>query len=203
MKRRAMLSDRAERTSEVVVLPASLGDPSTPPPGLYRVGFLATCGSIFAFFAGLVVCYIWRAQSANYWAPIQLPPILRLSTTVIFLSSLTFEAARRLYRRGERPAYTRLMVVTAALTLCFLALQTSAWMDLFRQGAFLSQNPHSSFFYIFTGLHAAHVVGGLVALGFVLAKRSPRREVVNMVAYYWHFLFVLWACLYATLALVS
>jgi cytochrome c oxidase subunit 3 len=198
-----MLSDRAEKTSEVMVLPASLGDPSTAPPGLYRIGFLATCASIFAFFAGLVICYLWRAQSATYWTPIQLPPILKLSTTVIFLSSVTFEAARRLYRRGERPAYNKLMAVTAALTLGFLALQTSAWVDLFRQGAFLSQNPHSSFFYIFTGLHAAHVIGGLVALGIVLAKRAPRREVVNMVAYYWHFLFVLWAGLYATLALVS
>jgi cytochrome c oxidase subunit 3 len=197
-----MLSDRAGKTSEVVVLPASLEDPSTPPPGLYRVGFLATCGSIFAFFVGLVVCYLWRAQSARYWMPIQLPSILKLSTAVIFFSSVTFEAARRQYRRGERPTYTRLIIVTTALTLCFLALQTSAWVDLFRQGAFLAENPHSSFFYIFTGLHAAHVVGGLVALGFVLAKRSPRREVVNMVAYYWHFLFILWAGLYATLALV-
>ena len=68
-----MLSDRAEKTSEVVVLTASLEDPSSPPPGIYRVGFLATCGSIFAFFAALVICYIWRAQSATYWEPIQLP----------------------------------------------------------------------------------------------------------------------------------
>jgi cytochrome c oxidase subunit 3 len=95
------------------------------------------------------------------------------------------------------------MVLTTALTLGFLGLQVTAWVDLFRQGAFLSQNPHSSFFYIFTGLHAAHVVGGLVALGIVLAKRSPRREIVNMVAYYWHFLFVLWVGLYATLVVVS
>ncbi len=198
-----MLSDRAEKTSEVVVLTASLEDPSASPPGIYRVGFLATCGSIFAFFTALVICYIWRAQSANYWEPIQLPSILKLSTTVIFLSSLTFEAARRLYRRGERPSYYKLMALTTLLTVGFLALQTSAWVDLYRAGAFLSQNPHSSFFYIFTGLHAAHVAGGLVALGFVLAKRSPRREIVNMVAYYWHFLFVLWVGLYTTLAVVS
>jgi cytochrome c oxidase subunit 3 len=197
-----MLSDRAGKTSEVVVIPVSLEDPSTPPPGLYRVGFLATCGSIFAFFVGLVVCYLWRAQSATYWAPIQLPPILKLSTTIIFLSSVSFEVARRQYRRGERPAYHKLMAVTATLTLGFLALQTSAWVDLFRQGAFLAQNPHSSFFYIFTGLHAAHVVGGLIALGIVVCQRAPRREVVNMVAYYWHFLFALWVGLYATLALV-
>jgi cytochrome c oxidase subunit 3 len=198
-----MLSDRAGKTSEVVLLPASLEDPSTPPPGLYRIGFLATCGSIFAFFVALVICYLWRAQSASYWAPIQLPPILRLSTTIIFLSSVTIEVARRQFRRGERPAYHKLMALTTVLTLAFLGLQTSAWIDLYREGAFLAQNPHSSFFYIFTGLHAAHVVGGLVALGIILGKKSPRREIVNMVAYYWHFLFFLWVGLYATLAFVS
>jgi len=198
-----MLSDRAEKTSEVVVLPVSLEDPATSPPGLYRVGFLATCGSICAFFAGLVICYLWRAQTSSYWEPIQLPEVLKLSTAVILLSSVTFEWARRLYRRGERPAYYKLMAITTVLTLAFLGLQTTAWMDLFRQGAFLSQNPHSSFFYIFTGLHGAHVVGGLVALGIVLSRRAPRREIVNMVAYYWHFLFALWVGLYATLAFVS
>ena len=174
-----MLSDRAEKTSEVVVLTASLGDPSTPPPGLYRVGFLATCGSIFAFFAGLVVCYIWRAQSATYWQPIQLPPILRLSTTVIFLSSVTFEVARRLYRRGERPTYKKLMVLTTLLTLCFLALQITAWVDLFRAGSIpLAESPQLVLLYLHRPPCGARRwrIGGL---GY-RASRSGRRGVKSL-----------------------
>jgi len=198
-----MLSDRAEKTDQVVVLPASLDDPNAAPPGLYRVGFYATCVSIVAFFAAMVIAYIWRAQTAKYWAPIELPGVLRLSTTIIFLSSVSFEVARRHYRRGDRPVYKKLMILTVFLTLSFLALQVSAWFDLWKQGVYLKQNPHSSFFYIFTGIHAAHVAGGLIALFIVSLKKSPKREVVNLVAYYWHLLFVLWAGLYLTLALVS
>jgi cytochrome c oxidase subunit III len=198
-----MLSDRAEKTDQVVILPASIDDPNTPPPGMYRIGFLATCVSIGAFFVALVIAYIWRAQASQNWEPLQLPGILRVSTFVIFLSSISIEAARRVFRRGERPTYHKLMYITAALTLMFLALQTTAWRDLVDRGVYLRHDPHSSFFYIFTGLHAAHVVGGIVALCVLLGTKSPRREVVNMVAYYWHFLFVLWIGLYATLALVS
>jgi cytochrome c oxidase subunit 3 len=198
-----MLSDRAEKTDQVVVLPASLDDPNTAPPGLYRVGFYATCVSILAFFAAMVIAYIWRAQAAKYWTPIELPPILRVSTSVIFLSSVSFEVARRFYRRGDRPVYNKLMILTVLLTLGFLGLQISAWLDLLKQGVYLKQNPHSSFFFIFTGIHAAHVAGGLIALFIVSLKKSPKREVVNLVAYYWHLLFVLWVGLYLTLALVS
>ena len=197
-----MLSDRAGKTDQVVLLPASLENPATPPPGLYRVGFLLTCGFIFPFFAALIVCYLWRAQSSTNWDPIELPQILKISTAVILLSSVTFESARRYYRVGERPAYYKLITVTTVLTLIFLVLQISAWFDLYRTGAYLGQNPHSSFFYLFTGLHAAHVAGGLVALGIVLARKSPRRELVSMVAFYWHFLGILWIGLYATLVLV-
>ncbi len=67
------------------------------------------------------------------------------------------------------------------------------------KGAYLAQNPHSSFFYLFTGLHAAHLVGGLVALAVVLLGRSKRRELVDVVAYYWHFLGVLWVALFIVL----
>ncbi len=197
-----MLSDRAGKTDQVVLLPASLENPNAPPPGLYRIGLLATCGAIFAFFAALIIAYLWRAQSSTNWEPIDLPGVLRISTLVILLSSGTFEAARRYYRQGERPTYYKLMAATTVLTSAFLVMQTSAWYDLYRRGAYLGQNPHSSFFYLFTGLHAAHVAGGLVALGIVLIRKAPRRELVNMVAYYWHFLGVLWLGLYATLVLV-
>jgi cytochrome c oxidase subunit III len=70
---------------------------------------------------------------------------------------------------------------------------------LVAQGAYLSQNPHSSFFYLFTGLHAAHLLGGLVALFVVVLGKSKRRELVDVVCYYWHFLGILWLALFAVL----
>ena len=195
----ALLSDRAGKTSDVVLLPASLEDPSKSPPGLYRVGLLIACGSILAFFAALVVAFYWRASTPPFWAPIALPHTLWLSTTIILVSSVTFEAARRAFRRGSHPLAARLLILTACLGMAFLASQLAAWRVLVQRGYYLSQNPYSSFFYMFTGLHAAHLIGGLIALFIVVLGRATRRETVDAVTFYWHFLGVLWIALFVIL----
>jgi cytochrome c oxidase subunit III len=194
-----LLSDRAEKTSQVVVLPASLEDPNKPVPGLYRVGLAAVCVSIFVFFASLVLAYYWRSARPPYWAPIPLPRTLWTSTVLILLSSVTFEIARRVFRRGKWRLASQFLVVTACLGAGFLASQLTAWRELIAQGAYLAQNPHSSFFYLFTGLHGAHLIGGIVALAVVLLAKSKRRELVDVVCYYWHFLGVLWIALFMVL----
>jgi len=194
-----LLSDRAEKTSQVVVLPASIEDPSKPVPGLYRVGLIAVCVSIFVFFFSLVLAYYYRSSRPPFWEPVKLPETLWISTALILASSVTFEAARRVFRKGRWRLASHLLLVTACLGAGFLASQITAWRELFKQGVFMSQNPHSSFFYLFTGLHAAHLLGGLVAMAVVLIGKSKRRELVDVVAYYWHFLGVLWIALFAVL----
>src|SRR5579871_3408417 len=158
-----LLSDRVEKTSQVVVLPASLEDPSRPVPGLYRVGLAAICVSIFVFFFSLVLAYYWRAARPPFWAPIRLPRTLWTSTALILASSVTFEAARRVMWR----AASHLLLITACLGAGFLASQLTAWRELIDEGAYLARNPHSSFFYLFTGLHGVHLLGGMVALSVV------------------------------------
>jgi cytochrome c oxidase subunit 3 len=194
-----ILSDRAEKTDQVVVLPVSLEDPSKSAPGLYRVGVAATCISILAFFSALVLAYYWRSKTPPFWQPIVLPGTLWVSTALILTSSATFEAARRVFRRGRRRLASRLLLVTASLGIAFLASQLTAWRQLIKQGVYLAQNPHSSFFYLFTGLHGAHLIGGLVALFVVVLGKSKRRELVDVVAFYWHFLGVLWIALFMVL----
>ena len=194
-----ILSDRAEKTDQVVILPASLEDPSKPPPGLYRVGLIATCVSISAFFCALVLAYYWRSRRPPFWDPIPVPGILWLSTTLILLSSATFEAARRVFRRGHWRLASKFLIATVSLGMGFLAAQLTAWRILVQEGAYLMQNPHSSFFYLFTGLHGLHLIGGMVALFVVVLGRSKRRELVDVVAYYWHFLGVLWVALFLVL----
>jgi len=194
-----LLSDRAEKTAQVVVLPVSLEDPSKSVPGLYKVGLAATCISIFVFFASLVIAYYWRSSRPPFWAPIPLPQTLWTSTVIILVSSVTFEWARRVFRRGQWRLASRLLLATACLGAGFLASQLSAWRQLIAEGAFLSQNPHSSFFYLFTGLHGAHLLGGLIAMSVVVLGKNKRRELVDVVAYYWHFLGVLWIALFIVL----
>jgi cytochrome c oxidase subunit III len=199
----AIISDRADKTDQVFVLSSALEDSSIAPPGTYRVFLFSLLGSIFAFFTALVIAYVWRAQRAIYWTPFILPKVLWLSTMLIAASSAGFELARHVYRKGEWRLARRVLWLTAVLAVGFLGCQVSAWRELVRQGMYLTENPHSAFFYMFTGLHAAHLAGGLIALYVVLRGRSKRREVIDVLAYYWHFLGVLWLGLFQVLRYVN
>ena len=198
-----ILSDRANRTDQVVVLPSSLEDPNKAPPGAFRILIWTACLSISAFFAALVIAYVWRAGTGPYWRPIVFPQVLWLSTALILVSSGTLEVARRVFRKGRWRLASRLLLATAALGLVFLGVQLIAWRDLVLQGAYMMEDPHGAFFYIFTGLHGAHLIGGLIALFVVVLGRKKRREVVDVTAYYWHFLTVLWLILFVVLKEVS
>ena len=199
-----IVSDRANRTDQMVILPSSLEDPTIAPPGSFRILIWTLCASISAFFAALMIAYVWRAGNGPYWQPVTFPPVLWLSTGLIVASSVTFETARRIFRKGRPRLALRFLVATAALGLAFLAAQLDAWRQLVKEGAYLMENPHGAFFYIFTGLHAAHLLGGLIALFVLILRRQKRRrEVVDVTAYYWHFLGVLWIILFAVLKNVS
>jgi cytochrome c oxidase subunit 3 len=191
-----LLSDRAGRTSEVVVLPASTEDSTKAAPGLLRIGLLLACGSIAILFGSLVFAYYWRKSAPGVWEQIALPKTLWISTAIILASSVVFEIGRRSYARGEHERANRLIWVTGIMGLAFLAAQAKAWLALIDAGVYLVQNPYSSFFYLFTGLHAAHLVGGLVGLSVVIFGKHRRREVVDVAAYYWHFLGLLWIALF-------
>jgi cytochrome c oxidase subunit III len=195
----ALLSPRAGKTSSVVVMPSSLENPAKAPAGAYRLGIFLLCAAVFSFFAALVIAFYWRAHDRAYWQPIPLPRMLWVSTNLILTSTVTYELARRFWRHGEHRVAHRWLLVTASLGGAFLASQLTAWRELIRAGVYLNRNPYSSFFYIFTGLHGAHLLGGLIALFVVLMGRFKRREVIDVVGYYWHFLTVLWLALFAVL----
>jgi cytochrome c oxidase subunit III len=198
-----IVSDRADKTNQVVVLPASLEDLNRPVPGLYRLGMLLACASISAFFAALIVVYVFREHSQSHWEPIALPSILWWSTGIIVASSVAFEIGRRVLRQGRSRLTSQLLWATFAMGCAFIGCQVTAWRDLVAQGAYLVGNPHSAFFYLFTGMHAAHLLGGIIGLLVLLLKRIKRRETVDIVAYYWHFLGGVWIALFATLRMVS
>jgi len=81
----------------------------------------------------------------------------------------------------------------------------AAWRELVRAGVYLTSNPHSSFFYLLTGAHGAHLLGGLVALSVILPRAwwgryaPPASTAVDATAIYWHFLTVLWLYLFILL----
>jgi cytochrome c oxidase subunit 3 len=88
-------------------------------------------------------------------------------------------------------------MATLALGLLFIAGQYEAWRQLAAQGLFLSTNPNSSFFYVFTGMHILHLLGGIAALVYLVGQlvgshTTFRRAAFHNTAIYWHFMGVLW-----------
>ncbi len=203
-----ILSTRVNSTDQVVLLDADL-DQLRPPSGLYLMGMLGTGLAIFAFFAALVVAFFWRAQTPDYWTPVELPSLLWVSSAVIIVSSITAEFARRYLTRGRKSLYRRWLGITASLGTLFLALQVASWKQLANAGAFVVENPHASFYYLFTGLHGCHLVLGLAALILftIRAWRASgpikRREWIASTIYYWHFMGALWLGLFVVLLKVQ
>jgi cytochrome c oxidase subunit 3 len=153
-------------------------------------------------FIGFTSALMLRRASAD-WQPIQAPALLWWNTALLALSSLALERSRRLMARGEASGARRALQAAAGLGALFVAGQLLAWRGLAAQGIYLSSNPASSFFYLLSGVHLAHLAGGLVWLAVVLAQAwrggsaAPAR--LSLLALYWHFLGGLWLYLLVVL----
>ena len=182
------------------------------PPSLARTGVWIGIAAITMSFAAYTSALIVRQGATPDWRHFQLPPILYLNTLLLLASSGTLERGRRLILReapwrtaaaSRGPAW---LLLTLVLGVLFIGGQVVAWRDLAAQGLFLSSNPSSSFFYVFTALHALHLLGGVTALGYVLVRlRSsaawPPTGALDATSLYWHFMDVLWLYLLGVLAL--
>jgi len=199
---------------------------------LYRIRafvFCALAGDMM-FFVVLVVLFYARQASTHMdadtmrqigdWHPVLLPPILFLNTAALLLSSLTMELARRhIFKEFDvleewlglgRPALKRTLPwlgATLVLGTLFLVGQLMAWKQLTAQGFAFNRwsTPASYFFYIITGLHAAHLVLGVIALIVCLCalgwlKRVDYRQIaVDATAWFWHAMGLAWLLLFAVL----
>src|ERR1700720_3704451 len=142
------------------------------------------------------------------WFPVPLPRLLLINTAVLLISSLTMEIARR--QAARKAALAQLasvpgvsmhakegvswLALTVVLGLGFLAGQWMAWRELAARGFYLATSPSSSMVYLLTATHAVHLAGGLLVLlyatttGFLHRPVEGRRIVVDVTAWYWHFM---------------
>lgn len=179
-------------------------------PFQYRIGMWVAVAAILMMFAALTSAYVFRAGTRD-WRPISIPPLMWASTAVILASSATFELARRRLKREEARGYRLWLWASLALGALFLTLQLLAWRQLVAQGIYLATNPHSSFFYVLTGLHGLHLAGGIMGLGYLIARArreraGAKREAkavgaarADAVGIYWHFMDGLWLYLFGLL----
>jgi cytochrome c oxidase subunit 3 len=169
-----------------------------------KLGLRLALGSITMLFAAFTSAYIVRSAGQD-WVPLEVPPILWLNTAALLLSSVTIEMARRSFDGWRPVAFRKWIAVTAFLGTAFLAGQVVAWQKLAAQGIYLSSHPHSSFFYVLTGVHGAHLLAGVFALFSVLVMAFRYRltpgesNAPALSATYWHFVDGLWLYLMVVL----
>lgn len=159
-------------------------------------------GSIVMMFAGLTSAYIVKGEQPG-WTTVQVPKLFYYSTVVMLLSSLTMQLAHKAFKERSMQQYRLLMTVTALLGLAFVTMQVIGFKQLYHSGVKLEGGSGAGqFLYIIFGLHALHVLGGVIALLFMFFKafsakiRSYNVVPVEVVSTYWHFVDLLWLYLF-------
>jgi cytochrome c oxidase subunit III len=164
--------------------------------------------SIVMMFAAFTSALIVRRAAGN-WYEFRLPNLFFVNTLVLILSSVTLHWSYTAFRKGNERIYKMMLIVTYVLGLCFVVLQYMGWQQMTAGGATFTVNPSASFVYLISGVHAAHVLGGIGALTAALIyayalpfKPTARRQLrFELVVQYWHFVDVLWVYLIIFFAL--
>jgi cytochrome c oxidase subunit 3 len=178
----------------------------TPSPKRYSTAITIGIVSILMFFMALASAFIVLRRGSDLWVTVHLPRILWANTCVLLASSFTLESARRRLFLADASGFRKFWLVTTALGFLFVAGQLIAWRQLVAQGVYIASNQASSFFYIFTGAHAVHLLGGVGALLFVSFRKFEKTKIslpaaAEITSYYWHFMDGLWIFLLALLYL--
>lgn len=187
-----------------------------------RVAIWFLLASITMLFGGFTSTVLVR-RIADDWNDIPLPNMVIASTVVLLLSGLTIEVARRRLRRGGLEGSLNWLMVTAAGGILFVVGQWLAWQEMLGQGILFQSSIRSAFIYMLMGVHAVHVIGGVVGMAIVyykvtrlrpavasLAAAGPNEiqgllttghqgpktlESMNVFSTYWHFMAGLWVYL--------
>lgn len=177
-------------------------------PGAKVLGTLVLVGSLAMLFFASMIGYFYVRAHATQWPPPGMPALpvgLWLSTLVLLGTSGAIHRAVLAARLDATPAIVRWTRVTLALGLLFLLLQAWNWAELVAQSMTPRINLYGFTFYLLTGLHAAHVIGGLIPLAIVVRNagrgRYTAREHAGLTqcAIYWHFLDVVWVLVFVVL----
>src|ERR1700761_9512325 len=154
-------------------------------------------GSIIMMFAGLTSAYIVKRDQPG-WTTFSIPKAFWYSTAVILASSLTIQMALKAFKDREMQRYRNLLTTTAILGILFVILQWMGFRQIWNTGITFRGSGGGQFLYIIAGLHAVHVLGGILALVIMIGKafvskvRNYNSVPVELMSTYWHFVDLLW-----------
>ncbi len=176
------------------------------PSNKYRIGMWFLLLVVMMTFGGLISAYIVISTNGVLeWKPFDLPKAVLVSTLLILISSVTYQFAQKSLYKDNQTTAKNWLLATTVFGGMFIASQLIAWFELVRRGVYVESNPYAGFFYILTAVHALHVIGGIIALGYILLRTweptasdselVKRQQVSTTVGWYWHFMDGLWIAL--------
>ena len=192
---------------------------------MVTVGTIVWLSSELMFFAGLFAAYFTiRNISPELWAQeteVLNVPFATANTTILVLSSVTCQFGVFAAERGKAGRSGRLFqvslwgmrewfVLTYLMGAIFIGGQATEYAELVREGITIPSSPYGSLFYLATGFHGIHVIGGLLAFLLVIGRTFAARKFTHeqaisaiVVSYYWHFVDIVWVGLFATIYLIK
>lgn len=176
----------------------------------YKLLLWVSMVSMVMVFAGLTSAYVVSKSREDWLKDFEFPTAFFWSTLVIIISSLTFHLAKKSIRKNDRKATTNYLLLTLVLGLIFVYLQFIGFGQIIAAGHYFT-GPQSSitttFLYIVTVTHLAHLFGGLMALLIIIYKHFKQKYNasqtlgIELGAMFWHFLDILWIYLFLFLFL--
>ena len=175
-------------------------------PATYRITMWVVLAAVLMMFAALSSVYIMSSEEQR--RPISMPSMFFVSTGLILVSSGTFHRAKRSLQQDRPRAYLRWLLATLALGIGFLGSQLVGWRELARAGVYFAGHPRSTFFYLATALHGAHLVGGIGLVLYLVYRRMRPGWLLygeknltwhGIVGLYWHTMDGIWVWLFLLL----
>jgi cytochrome c oxidase subunit 3 len=187
---------------------ATVGHRGALEPSPLRFGTIVFLASELLFFGGLFAAYFTLRGETSPWPPagVELATaITAVGTAMLVASSFTFQAGVTRAGRGDLRGFRWWVAVSFVLGAGFLAVEVHDWLELPFSAA---THAYGTMYYAMTGFHGLHVIAGLVLMIVVLGRaaqgayRDGRIDGLESVAYYWHFVDVVWIALFATIFLL-
>ncbi len=181
-------------------------NPANYRPALLNVGVIVWLSSELMFFSGLFAAYFTLRAATHPWPPAGSKldvTSVGIATLLLVLSSGTMQMAVHRTIKGDLTGFLGWLALTFALGALFVGMQYSDWDG---RNFGVDSNAYGSAFYVLTGFHALHVIGGLfgMLLMGLRAKRSRHfghrtAPAVEFLSYYWHFVDVVWIALFGAI----
>ena len=176
-----------------------------------KLGVWVWLGSEAVFFSALIVVYIVmrnRSISGPYPREALNVTLTAINTFVLICSSLTMVTALSAIQSGSQKGLVRWLAATMVLGLLFLGGQAFEFTSLANQGLSLSSNLFGGTFFTLTGFHGAHVLIGVIWIGFVVARArrggytQSSHLMVELTGLYWHFVDLVWIIIFTLVYLI-